>query len=466
MGKPFIKLLHTINAGYFYDVNRNQLVDISEESYQYLQDLLADKEVGTEPEEITYLRQSGYLSDHHVEKIEHPYSQYLEDMLNRNCRKITLQVTQNCNFRCRYCVYSNDNQNSQRHHSNKVMTEETAFKAIDFLAEHSVDTSEVNIGFYGGEPLLNFDLIKKCINYAHDRFAGKECSFSMTTNASLLSEEVIDFLVKNDVNLLISFDGPKVIQDANRIYPGYSGSTYDLVRNKILLIKVKYPNYYKKISINMVIDPKFDFDLVCSLQNDPVFEELNLNISPLDDEYTPEKLFGFDRYVESYNYQVFLSYLVWLKKIKSVHFAVTRSMLNSIKHAVEYFIPKSFDERVSAPSGPCIPGQSRLFITVDGILYPCERVNETAYCLQIGNLDDGFNYTHARKLLNIGCLTETYCKECWAFSLCKICARAAEKDGEWDSDHKISHCHKIKDNAIGSLMELLLLREATEYYEC
>ena len=59
MGKPFIKLLHTINAGYFYDVNRNQIVDMSEESYQYLENLLADQAVGEEPEEITCLRKAG-----------------------------------------------------------------------------------------------------------------------------------------------------------------------------------------------------------------------------------------------------------------------------------------------------------------------------------------------------------------------------------------------------------------------
>ena len=169
-------------------------------------------------------------------------------------------MTQNCNFRCKYCVYSGAENSYQRVHSNKVMNWNTARKAIDFLWEHSIDSKDVNIGFYGGEPLLEFDLIKKAIEYSRKKFMGKEISFSMTTNGTLLTEEIIRFLSKNKVQLVISLDGAKEINDENRVFKNGSG-TYDRVIRKIDLIKQidsVYANSVESIQI-MILTILIDF---------------------------------------------------------------------------------------------------------------------------------------------------------------------------------------------------------------
>ena len=441
-------------------------MDVSEESYQYLQDLLADKAVGEEPEEIAYLKQAGYLSDHHVEKIEHPYSKYLQEMLTRDCQKITLQVTQNCNFRCRYCVYSNDNQNSQRHHSAKIMSEETAFKAIDFLAEHSVDAPRVDIGFYGGEPLLNFSLVEKCIAYANRRLKGKLHTFSMTTNASLLNDYIVDVLAKNQVYLTISFDGPERIQNANRILPGYKGGTYDLVRNNIRRMRERYPEYAATVSINMVIDPSFDFDYMKSLEEDDVFSAFRLQLSSLDETYTPENMLQNQNYREKYQYQHMLVYLNALHRVEDSKIPrmllAEKTFLAELK--TKYIVHEMLQES-NTPGGPCIPGQMRLFFDVNGNMYPCERVSENAACFVIGNLKDGYDFPQAYSILNVAQISKNECKKCWAFFHCILCAKFAEKNGKLDPQIRLLGCKSSRDTMYHELVDLLLLHEAVNYCE-
>jgi uncharacterized protein len=160
---PFIKLFRTPNAGYFLDVNKNKIILISDRSYQYLSSVLSniDNEICM-PEELIELKSQGYLaSESVVKEVRHVYSDSLALFLERKIGKVTLQLTQNCNFRCKYCIYTEKPNSKQRSHSAKRMEWITAKKAIDFLWLHSPDSTRVNIGLYGGEPLLEFQLIKK-----------------------------------------------------------------------------------------------------------------------------------------------------------------------------------------------------------------------------------------------------------------------------------------------------------------
>lgn len=126
-----------------------------------------------------------------IKEVRHVYADYLDVFLTRKLAKITLQLTQNCNFRCKYGIYSETHNLRQRSHSTERMTFETAKKAIDFLWKHSVDSPDVNIGFYGGEPLLEFPLLKKAVKYSERLFEGKNLTFSVTTNGTLLNDEII-----------------------------------------------------------------------------------------------------------------------------------------------------------------------------------------------------------------------------------------------------------------------------------
>src|SRR5439155_11602892 len=100
------------------------------------------------------------------------------------------------------------------------MDEETAFQSVEFLLQRGASLPRLSLTFFGGETLLNFKVVRATVEYARRRAreAGKTIDFSLTTNATLLTEEVIQFLSENHVGVTISIDGPKEFQDQFRTY--------------------------------------------------------------------------------------------------------------------------------------------------------------------------------------------------------------------------------------------------------
>ena len=118
----------------------------------------------------------------------------LERTYNGLISNLTLEVTDRCNLRCKYCIYNPDNP-SFRGFGKKDMDFETAKLAIDFFEKHSRERKKVYLGFYGGEPLLNYTLIEQSVNYAKKLIKDKEISFSLTTNATMITPQIAKFLV-------------------------------------------------------------------------------------------------------------------------------------------------------------------------------------------------------------------------------------------------------------------------------
>lgn len=191
MQTPLFELFHTINSHYIYDTNKNQIYPISKECSGILGKVkrgeLSVPQAAAESDEISNLCARGLLSDNRVETLEHPYTPFLHPLLTRRIQKVTLQLTQNCNFRCSYCHYTS-NTGNQRLHANRKMPLDMAKDAILFLREHSLDVPEVYIGFYGGEPLLEFDMLEELVLFAEKELAGKKINYTLTTNAVLLTD--------------------------------------------------------------------------------------------------------------------------------------------------------------------------------------------------------------------------------------------------------------------------------------
>ena len=176
----------------------------------------------------------------------------LGTMYQRALRSIILQVIQSCNFRCTYCPYTN-NTGDERTHSSKRMSLSTAQKAIDFLHNHSIDSEVIVIGFYGGEPLLEFPLIRNIMEYSKKVFEGKNIIFTITSNASLLSNESMSYLNDNNVFLMISLDGPKSLNDTHRVFANKENSTFDTVIQKLNVIAEMYPSLKKNTTSTRAI---------------------------------------------------------------------------------------------------------------------------------------------------------------------------------------------------------------------
>ncbi|NBA94792.1 quinohemoprotein amine dehydrogenase maturation protein [Pseudomonas sp. R5(2019)] len=150
---------------------------------------------------------------------------------------IILNVNTGCNLSCTYC-YKEDLAIPSK---GQKMGFETARKSIELLLEQGDAREQLNVIFFGGEPLTNLKLIKEVVEYTERRCleVGKKVDFSMTTNATLLNEEVIDYLDRHRFGISISMDGPQAVHDRRRITVGGQG-TYQVVANKARMLLERY----------------------------------------------------------------------------------------------------------------------------------------------------------------------------------------------------------------------------------
>lgn len=458
----FVHLFKTPLNYYMYDVNKNAIVRIDKSVYDYLQNT-----EGPEPEQMAKLRQEGYLSEKRPKKIEHPMTRRLEHELNNNIEQMTLQVTKQCNFRCAYCVYGEVAFDLQRRHDSDFMTYETAKKAIDFYAQHSKDQTEAIIAFYGGEPLLAYPLIEKAILYSEEVLKGKKILFSMTTNASLLTPEKARFLFEHNCHVLVSLDGPSEVQNASRRFAIDGKGSFDIVYHNLQRIIEDVPDAISHLSINSVIDLRNKYeDVIHFFETDPLIKNIPSQRNMEDDSYFIEKSYATDNYVIECEKQRLLAFLDRFHLCpESVASRVAKQDLEkSMTRIVKWMEGTPDITDTISPSGPCIPGQRRAFVNAEGEIFPCERVSETSEIFKIGDIDNGFNLEAAKKLLNIGQLTEEDCKKCWALRQCYLCAKHCDNAGEFSASAKRRHCKDVYNNVEQNFRLYVLAHEMIQRY--
>ena len=463
---PFIHLLKTPMNNYAFDVNTNAFIELSDETYAYLSEMLDSNNpdlpaVESVKDSIKRLKSLGYLSDKRPNKIEHWATSLMEYSLNENIKQMTLQITQECNFRCAYCSFGSDDFTAQREHTAKRMSLETALKAVDFLLAHSKDQNVVSIGFYGGEPLLEFDMIKTIIEYAEKVLFGKDLLFTVTTNASLLTVDMAKYFYEHNCYVVISLDGTPEIHNRSRKFTASGGGTFGTIKNNLNVIKEEFPAWFSKMSFNVVIDPSFPCnDLYVLFSEDETFTSSVSNATIFDDFFSVEKVVYSDEFTNEHSYHSFKAYLALLGKYpKEKVSKITWNYSANRYHWYEKNFMLSKLPDTTAPGGPCIPGEKRLFVSVDGLFYPCERVSETSDAMIIGNLQDGFYLEKAIDALNIGSLTEADCKNCWAINHCTICVKHCDNNGELCAELKRSQCGGIRQLAEDKFREYLLLKD-------
>jgi len=156
---------------------------------------------------------------------------------------LVVNVTNQCNLSCEYCYEYGEDKivDTENGEQPKFMSEETARQAVDFALRESGANKAAHITFFGGETLMNFPVLKKTVAYARARAAeaGKDIDFSLTTNATLLRPDVIDFLADERIGVTISIDGPQEIQDKFRVFSNGLGS-YEMVAPKIKALLARH----------------------------------------------------------------------------------------------------------------------------------------------------------------------------------------------------------------------------------
>ncbi len=308
-----------------------------------------------------------------------------------NITTLLLLVAQDCNLRCSYC-YADEG----KYYDAGKMDLMTAKKSIDFLMDKS-SGNKLSICFFGGEPLLNFALIKEVVAYCQnkEKERGIAFGFSMTTNGTLINDEIEKFLIKNQIKTQISIDGDRKTHDANRYFSGKQGS-YETVLKKTKSLRESGFLDARGTITTKELDLVYLYDFLHSIGFNKVILAPALN------------LFNFEEYdILTDAYINF--YLNCENHIKQKKYAeikdnkVIMSLLSEIHSA---------NIRTKA----CGAGSNLYAIDINGDIYPCQRfVGKKETCL--GNV-----FTNDNKQKEY--LEKSYinsfekCSKCWIRNLC------------------------------------------------
>ncbi len=304
-----------------------------------------------------------------------------------NAARLTFEVTDACNLDCDYCGYGKFYAHYDRRHDSK-MNLDAAKKLLHFLLElwnsplNQSHNKPIHIGFYGGEPLMNFPFIRDMVAYARQLPAQhNQFRFQVTTNALLL-EKYMDFLVENDFHLLISLDGSETNNRYRALKNGTS-SFRQVVKN-IHALREKYPDYFDsgRVIFNAVLHNKNSAQEIYRYIKDtfgkvPRIAELNQTgvKKDLEEDFRQRYRNLTESLGESEDYSLIeKDMLLGLPGVKDVSLFIMRNSEFFFYNYDELIYPPKELKRL--PTATCLPFFTRVFMTVNGKLLACERIGQ------------------------------------------------------------------------------------------
>ena len=325
------------------------------------------------------------------------------DFKNRNTviKALCLHVAHTCNLNCAYCFASQGKYHGER----ALMSFEVGKRALDFLIENSGTRHNLEVDFFGGEPLMNWDVVKELVSYARvqEKIHNKNFRFTLTTNGVLVDDEVIDFCNKEMSNVVLSLDGRQEVHDRLRV--DYMGrGSYDLIVPKFqeFVKKRGGKNYYMRGTFT---HNNIDFTNDIFHMADLGFTELSMEpvvCSPEDASALTEE----DLPILFDQYEILAKEMIKRKK-EGRPFTFYHYMLDLTHGPCIY-------KRISG----CGSGTEYMAVTPTGDLYPCHQfVGDNKYLL--GNIWDGVTNKEVQnefKLCNAYARPE--CNDCWAKLYC------------------------------------------------
>ena len=316
-------------------------------------------------------------------------------------RSLVLNVANDCNLGCTYCFASQGDYGAPK----RFMSQETARESVDFLLQNSGDHPTVTLVFFGGEPLMNFRLIADTVAYATraGELAGKRVDFSMTTNATYLTPQIIDFLKRHRVGVAVSIDGPKKFHDLRRTYKNGLGS-YDMIEPRVmnLLREHKTRPVAARVTLTHGVTAVGEiFDHLTEMGFDQVgFAPVT---SSDDDDYalTPEE---FWQVLEEFG-KLTARYVGGVSSNERPRFSNLTNLLADLHQGV-------------IKAYPCGAGLGLLGVGSTGKLYLCHRFLESEEH-QVGTLATGVDGAKQAEFMAATHLSaKPPCQVCWVRNIC------------------------------------------------
>ena len=316
-------------------------------------------------------------------------------------KALCLHVAHTCNLNCAYCFASQGKYHGER----AVMSLEVGKRALDFLIENSGTRRNLEVDFFGGEPLMNWDVVKELVAYARirEKEANKNFRFTLTTNGVLIDEDVIDFANKEMSNVVLSLDGRKEIHDLTRVDYAGNGSYEKIVPKFQQLVKARGNKGYYMRGTFTHANPDFTRDVFHMA--DLGFTELSMEpvvCAPND----PSALTPADLEVVKEQYEILAKEMIRRKK-EGRGFTFYHYMLDLTEGPCVY-------KRISG----CGSGTEYMAVTPWGDLYPCHQfVGEEEY--KLGDVWNGVTNTALREDFRAcNAYARPECADCWAKLYC------------------------------------------------
>lgn len=386
---------------YIYDVGSGSLHECDKPTADYLKakeegadvdiTYITDEQIKEIVNDVDALKKEGLLFKEEVKAYP---------MKSGDIKALCIHICHDCNMRCRYCFADEGAYHSKR----EAMDLATAKKAVDFLIANSGNRKVLEMDFFGGEPLMNLDVLKQTVYYAKEQGAkaGKKFLFTTTTNALLLNDETIEFFNAEMENVVLSLDGRKEVHDAIRKSVNGKG-TFDIIIDKIKhFISLRgNKSYYVRgtftaKNLDFSKDVLFIADQgVDSISMEPVVTDIpDLQIKG---EHIPAIEKEYENLCEAY-----------LERHKS------GNGFNFFHFNIDLEGGPCLSKRVSA----CGAGNEYFSVTPNGDLYPCHQFAGDEK-FKMGSVFDGITRPELREKFKNSCLfTRKKCGDCFAKFIC------------------------------------------------
>lgn len=316
-------------------------------------------------------------------------------------KALCLHVAHDCNLRCNYCFASQGDFNGER----LYMPLEVGKKALDFLIEKSGNRRNLEVDFFGGEPLMNFDVVKELVSYGRsiEKAHNKNFRFTITTNGVLLDEDNMKFMNENMDNVVLSLDGRKEVNDNMRPTHNQKGS-FDTITPKFLdFVKMRGDkDYYVRGTFT---SKNLDFAKDVMFMNKLGFD--SISVEPVVTEPTQDYAL-LDEHLDT---------------IMNEYEELSKSFIESHKNGKGFTF---FHFMIDLNQGPCFikrvsgcgAGVEYLAVTPEGDLFPCHQfVGDDDF--KIGSLDEGIkNLELIDDFRQANVFTKEDCGDCWAKFYC------------------------------------------------
>ena len=332
------------------------------------------------------------------------YQEYVADFKKRKTvvKALCLHIAHDCNLGCKYCFA----EEGEYHGRRALMSFEVGKKALDFLILNSGNRRNLEVDFFGGEPLMNWEVVQRLVEYGRSQegLHGKKFRFTLTTNGMLLNDEIMEFCNQEMSNVVLSLDGRREINDFMRPTRGGKGSSYDRIVPKFQkLVEARgHKNYYMRGTFTHA-NPDFLEDIKQML--DLGFTELSMEpvvCAPGD----PSALTEADLPVVMEQYEK-LAELMLARHREGRPFTFYHYMIDLSGGPCIY-------KRISG----CGSGTEYMAVTPWGDLYPCHQfVGDEAF--KLGNVWDGVTAPEVREeFASCNVYAKPECRDCWARLYC------------------------------------------------